>query len=82
MLKEKDQYMKLSVARSELLDALSVAGKGMSARSTLPILSGILVSASDGEMQLQATDLEMSVQTDMPRARRGRGTESWFLASC
>lgn len=54
--------MKLSVARSELLDALSVAGKGMSARSTLPILSGILMSASDGKMQLQATDLEISVR--------------------
>ena len=54
--------MKFSVSRSELLDALSVVGKGMSARSTLPILSGILVSASEGEIQLQATDLEVSVR--------------------
>jgi DNA polymerase III subunit beta len=54
--------MKLSVARSELLDALTVAGKGMSARSTLPILSGILMSAAEGQMQLQATDLEISVR--------------------
>ena len=65
MLNRKGQYMKLSVARSELLDALSVVGKGMSARSTLPILSGILMSASDGKIQLQATDLEVSVRTDM-----------------
>ena len=58
--------MKLSVARSELLDALSVVGKGMSARSTLPILSGILVSASGGEIQFQATDLEVSVRKTCP----------------
>lgn len=58
--------MKLTIARSELLDALSVAGKGMSARSTLPILSGILLSSSNGEMQLQSTDLEVSVRHSSP----------------
>jgi DNA polymerase III subunit beta len=41
---------------------LSVVGKGMSARSTLPILSGILISCEAGEIQLQATDLEVSVR--------------------
>ena len=61
-LRRRDQYMKLSVARGELLDALSVAGKGMSARSTLPILSGILISAEGAALQLQATDLEVSVR--------------------
>jgi DNA polymerase-3 subunit beta len=58
--------MKLTIARSELLDALQVAGKGMSARSTLPILSGILLTAADGEMQLQSTDLEVSVRHSSP----------------
>ena len=58
--------MKLSVARSELLEALTIASKGMSARSTLPILSGILVSAEQGNIQLQATDLEVSVRHSCP----------------
>ena len=58
--------MKYSVARSELLDTLSVVSKGMSARSTLPILDGILMSASDGAIQLQATDLEVSVRRSCP----------------
>lgn len=58
--------MKLSVARGELLDALSVVGKGLSARSTLPILSGVLLTSSDGEIQLQATDLEVSVKRTCP----------------
>jgi DNA polymerase III subunit beta len=58
--------MKLSVARSELLDALSVVGKGMSARSTLHILSGILITCSAGEMKLQTTDLEVSIRRVCP----------------
>jgi len=65
--------MKFSVARSELLDALSVVSKGMSARSTLPILSGILITASDGEIQLQATDLEVSVKRTCPALIEGEG---------
>lgn len=58
--------MKISIARAELLDALSVVGKGMSARSTLPILSGILFSANDRAIQMQATDLEVSVRHSSP----------------
>jgi DNA polymerase-3 subunit beta len=58
--------MKLSVARSELFDALSVVGKGMSARSTLPILAGVLLTAQDGELQLESTDLEVSVRRTAP----------------
>lgn len=58
--------MKLSIARSELLDALSVVSKGMSARSTLPILSGILLSAENGSLTMQATDLEVSVRHSAP----------------
>lgn len=58
--------MKVSIARSELLDALSVVGKGMSARSTLPILSGILMTASNAELQMQSTDLEVSVRHKSP----------------
>jgi len=55
--------MKLTMARGELLESLSVAGRGLSSRSTLPILSGILVSATDsGDVVFQATDLEISVR--------------------
>lgn len=55
--------MKLTMARGELLNALSVAGRGLSSRSTLPILSGILVSTSDsGDVVFQATDLEISIK--------------------
>lgn len=58
--------MKFSIARSELLEALNVAGKALSSRSTLPILSGILATAADGSLVLQATDLEVSVKHSVP----------------
>jgi len=58
--------MKITIARSELIDSLSIVGKGMSARSTLPILSGILFSATEGSIQMQATDLEVSVRHTAP----------------
>jgi DNA polymerase-3 subunit beta len=58
--------MKLSIARSELLEALNVVSKGMSSRSTLPILSGVLLSASEGVLSLQSTDLEVSVKHACP----------------
>lgn len=65
--------MKVSIARSELLDALSVVSKGMSARSTLPILSGILFRAGDGEIHLQSTDLEISVKNTSPALIESEG---------
>jgi DNA polymerase-3 subunit beta len=55
--------MKVSVARGELLEALSAVSKGLSSRTTLPILSGIHISAIDDTLILQSTDLEISIKT-------------------
>jgi DNA polymerase III subunit beta len=54
--------MKFSIARSEMADALTVVAKALSSRSTLPILSGVLITAADGKIELQATDLEISIK--------------------
>lgn len=55
--------MKISIARGELLDALSVVSKGLSSRTTLPILSGIHMSTRGDVVVFQATDLEVSIRT-------------------
>ncbi|MBN1192766.1 MAG: DNA polymerase III subunit beta [Coriobacteriia bacterium] len=55
--------MKISIARGELLDALSVVSRGLSSRTTLPILSGIHVSTNEDTVVFQATDLEVSIKT-------------------
>lgn len=54
--------MKVSVAREDLLESLSLVNRGLSSRSTLPILSSILLSANGDRLDLQATDLEVSIK--------------------
>ncbi|MDO8915043.1 MAG: DNA polymerase III subunit beta [Coriobacteriia bacterium] len=54
--------MRLSIARGELLDSLNVVTKALSSRTTLPILSGILISAVGDSVILQSTDLEISIK--------------------
>ena len=54
--------MKFSINQSELQNALSVVMKGISTRSTLPVLSGILLEAKDDALILQTTDLQLSTQ--------------------
>ena len=54
--------MKVSVNQSELSRALATVVKGSSSRSTLSILSGILIQARDGEIVLQTTDLKLSIR--------------------
>lgn len=55
--------MKISIARGELLEALSVVSRGLSSRTTLPILSGIHVATKGDQVVFQATDLEVSIRT-------------------
>src|SRR5512133_3303848 len=55
--------MRISVARGELLDALSIVSKGLSSRTTLPILSGIHITAQGDTVTFQTTDLEVSIRT-------------------
>ena len=54
--------MKFSISKMDLQEALSIVSKGMSARSTVAILSGIYISAREGKLVLQTTDLEISVR--------------------
>lgn len=54
--------MKFSINQSEFLNALSIVQKGVSSRSTLPVLSGIFVETQGDEVRFQTTDLELSIQ--------------------
>lgn len=58
--------VKLSINKTELQNALSVVLKGASSRSTLSILSGVLLEAADDTLTLQTTDLELSIQYAVP----------------
>lgn len=54
--------MRLTIEKNQLLQSLAAVAKGMSSRSTMPILSGVLLIAEGGELTLRTTDLETSVQ--------------------
>ena len=45
---------------------LALATRGVSARSAIQLLGGILLEADDGKMKLSATDMELSIQTSSP----------------
>lgn len=54
--------MKLSINQSELLNALTIVQKGITTRSTMPVLSGIYVKALEDGVSFQTSDLEISVK--------------------
>lgn len=55
--------MKFTCDQQTLAKALNTVSKAVSARTTLPILKGILIEAkSDGTLTLSASDLEISIQ--------------------
>lgn len=58
--------MKLTIEKGQLVQSVGVVSKGMSSRSTLPILSGIHLETDEGSLILRTTDLEISIQHSIP----------------
>ena len=55
--------MKLSVEKDQLLEVLQKVQSIVALRTTLPILSNVLLEASNGELKFTTTDMEVSLQT-------------------
>jgi DNA polymerase-3 subunit beta len=55
--------LKATCSRDELLHALGLVSRGVSSRTSVQILAGILLEASDGKLRLAATDMEVSLRT-------------------
>ncbi|MBC7226056.1 MAG: DNA polymerase III subunit beta [Thermoflexales bacterium] len=53
--------MKVSCLQENLARGLSVAGRAISARSALPVLSHILLATDAGRLRLSSTNLEMGI---------------------
>ena len=55
--------MKIVCSQDDLLGRLQIAARGVSQRSTVQILPGVLVRAeAQGPVELAATDMELSVR--------------------
>ena len=68
--------MKFKVAKSTLLEGLQAVQNVVGIRSTLPILSNVLLTAAKGKLTLTTTDLDVSVRCtiDAEVSKTGAGT--------
>jgi DNA polymerase-3 subunit beta len=66
--------LKVGAPREELTRALGVVSRGVSSRTTVQILSGILLHAADGRLELAATDMELSLRTSLDAQVEAEGS--------
>src|SRR3954470_1102656 len=67
--------LKIVCPRDELAQKLAVLGRGVSTRTAVQILSGILLRGVGGKLELAATDMELSIRTSLEDARvEGEGS--------
>ena len=57
--------MRVICGKDELAEKLQVVGRGVSTRTTVQILAGIMLRASGGRLHLSATDMEISVRDSL-----------------
>lgn len=55
--------MKVSCLQENLTKGLSIVGRAVATKSTLPVLSNILLATDEGRLKLAATNLELAVVT-------------------
>ncbi len=66
--------MKFSTSKTELQKALQKLSKATPTRSTLPILSCVLVDVSNEKTILRATDLEITIQVEIASSYEKKGS--------
>ena len=57
--------MRFACDRTTLVEKLSILARGVSTRSALPVLSGILLQARDGRLEMYSTDMELSIKASI-----------------
>jgi DNA polymerase III subunit beta len=65
--------VKVTCAKDELTQALSLVGRAVSTRATVQVLSGVLLRASESQMELSATDMELSLRLSVEAQVEGDG---------
>src|SRR5579864_8921157 len=65
--------LRITVSKDELVSALGVVSRAVSTRTSVQILSGILVEAQGSELRLAATDMELSLRATAPAEIAGDG---------
>jgi DNA polymerase III subunit beta len=65
--------VKITCAKEELTQALSVVGRAVSTRATVQVLGGVLLRASESSLELSATDMELSLRLSVEAQVDGGG---------
>src|SRR5881397_353934 len=65
--------MKVTCSREELTQKLGVVSRGVSTRTAVQILGGILLNAEGGRLTLAATDMELSLRASLEARVEGEG---------
>ena len=65
--------LRISCSKDELVQALGVVSRAVSTRTSVQILSGILLEATNGELKVAATDMELSLRATLPARVEGDG---------
>jgi DNA polymerase-3 subunit beta len=66
--------LRITVPKDELVSALGVVSRAVSTRTSVQILSGILIEAQGGELRLAATDMELSLRATAAAQTEGDGS--------
>ncbi len=65
--------LRITCTKDELAQALGVVSRALSTRTSVQILSGILLEARAGELRLAATDMELSLRASISAQIEGDG---------
>ena len=66
--------MNITLAKSDLISALQIVSKGLSTKPQTPILSGIYMTAKEGQLELQSTNYELGFIVTIPAEIHTVGT--------
>ena len=66
--------IRVTVDRDELAQGLQLVSRAASARGTVQVLGGVGIRAAEGLLELEATDMELSLRTTVPATVEGEGT--------
>src|SRR5215831_16926157 len=65
--------MKVTCSREELTQKLAIVARGISTRTAVQILGGVLLDEEDGRLMLAATDMELSLRASLEAQVEGQG---------
>src|SRR5690348_1840920 len=66
--------LRITCAKDDLVQGLSIVGRAVSTRTAIQILSGILIEARGEDLRLAATDMELSLRASVPARVEGDGS--------